>query len=165
MDQDLDLLAAMRDGVEYRIPIKVRKAEIILRPLTIIETNHVASAVQTIFKRLSDEERNRITEHVIIAKETLKLASKIGEKVGLTDYLLDAMTNDEVQHLMKQYVSVCDKVNPALEVMKDEEVIQLIEDLKKNNSEKICLALIDLSFSELVSVCRKLILGDLPTDK
>lgn len=168
MDRDLQLLDQMRAGIDYKIPIRIRKFSFMARPLTIIETNQVAVTVRDAMEKMNDAERNRLSEHTLVAKETLKLASKPdpdSKEIGLTDGLLDRMTNDEVHAMFKQYVAVCDKVNPSLELLSPAEVKQMVDELKKKDQADLVLALIDLSFSDLVSVCQSLIKGDLPTDK
>lgn len=152
----IEQLDAMRLGVDYRLKIKVRGFEIMVRPLAIQESLQVASSVQMELAKLPKDAVNRLTEHFILAKETLKLASTSDVDKNdpkITDYVLSRMTNDEIHFLFKQYVSVCDKVNPALETMSPEEIQILVDELKKNSSkEELDLQLIELSFSQLLSL-------------
>ncbi len=151
----LPQLDAMRMGVEYRLEIKVREFKMSVRPITITETIQVASKVADKLMTLPKTAQNRITEHVLLAKETLMLASTSDVDVNdpkITDFILDRMTPDEIDNLFKQYVAATDKVNPSLEEMSTERVEALVEDIKKNPS-----LLIEHSFLELVNVSRYLL--------
>ena len=148
---------AMRLGTNYRTMLKVRGFEIFVRPLSISETVEVAGAVQNYLASLPLSSRNQLTEHTAVAKETLKKASTSDVGVfdpKVTDYILDRMTNDEVAYLFDQYVAACDKVNPALEMMKPEQLTAIIEELKKNKDLELDLALTELSFLQLISLVR-----------
>jgi hypothetical protein len=65
------------------------------------------------------------------------------------------MTNEELLHLYQQYDAVCDKVNPSLEKIPDEDVTALITEVKKKDT-----ALIDLSLLQLRAICQHYVLLD-----
>jgi hypothetical protein len=164
----LDQLEAMRMGTEYRFPIQIREFRLAARPLTMSETLQIAAEVQEIMSKLPQNAKNALTEHTLLAKETIKLASTSDYGANdpkITDYILDRMTPDEITHLFKQYVTGCDKVNPNLELIPADEIRGLVESIKRPYEEKktaeasqeVGLQLIELSFSQLVSVCRLLI--------
>lgn len=152
----IDQIDAMRMGVNYRLPLKIRGFQMTVRPLAIQETLQVAATVQDELSKLPSNAQNRLSEHFILAKETLKLAST--SDVGkadprITDLILTQMTNDELHYLFKQYVAACDKVNPALEMLTPPDVQTLVDELKKNKDEtELALALTELSFSDLASL-------------
>lgn len=151
----IEQLDAMRRGVDYRLEIKVRGFSMMVRPLTVDEVMQVAATVQEKMTMIPDSAKNALTENVLLAKETLKLASTsdIGTNdPKITDYILGRMTTDELQCLHKQYVGICDKVNPMLEEMAAAELQALIDALKKSP-----LQLTELSFMEMANVCRHLI--------
>lgn len=154
----IEQIDAMRMGVDYHFQIKVRGFNLTVRPLSIQETIQVASNVMERYKATPVTGQNSLTEHIYLAQETLKLASTTmgkGNDPKITDYVMKEMTPDEIQYIFKQYVSGCDKVNPALELMKISEVEALVEDIKKNStgaSVELGLQLIERSFSELVSI-------------
>ena len=153
----IEQLDAMRLGVDYRMEIKVRGFRIMVRPLAISESLQVAALVQDELMKLPKNAQNRLTEHVILAKETMKVASTsdVGKNdPRITDMVMMGMTNDEIHFLFKQYVAACDKVNPALELMKPQEIQELVEDIKKKEGEELVLQLIELSFSQLVSMAQ-----------
>jgi hypothetical protein len=160
----IEQIDAMRLGVDYRMEIKVRGFTMMVRPLAISETLQVASTVQDELNKLPESARNRMTEHFILAKETLKIASTsdVGKNDWrITDLMMSKMTNDELHYLFKQYVAATDKVNPALEVLPPEEVQGIVNELKKNNSEAdLASALTELSFSQLVSLARHYLTKD-----
>lgn len=154
--EKIDQIDAMRMGVNYRLPLKIRGFQMTVRPLAIQETLQVAATVQDELSKLPSNAQNRLSEHFILAKETLKLAST--SDVGrndprITDLILTQMTNDELHYLFKQYVAACDRVNPALEMLTPSDIQTLVDDLKKNKDKTdLELALIELSFSDLVSL-------------
>lgn len=146
---------AMRLGVDYRLELKLREFSVPVRPITISETLEIASRVGAHMARLPEASRNRVTEHVLLAKETLKVASTsdVGKQdMQLTDIILDKMTPDELTFAYKQYVSATDKVNPALEQLSKEEIEDIYELVKKNQSQ-----LIECSFLQLVNLARYLL--------
>lgn len=151
----IEQLDAMRMGVEYRLPIEVRGFKMYVRPLTVMESVKIASDVHAELVKLPQDARNRLTEHWILARETLKLASTSDVDKNdpkITDLILSRMTNDEIHFLFKQYVAACDKVNPALELINTEEIEKLVEDIKKNNPEELAYQLTELSFLQLTSL-------------
>lgn len=155
----LDQLDAMRQGVDYRLEIKCRNFSVSVRPLTMKETVDVATKVNDNILRLPESARTRLMESTLLAKETLKLATKNDidstDEPRLTDYIMDRMTPEELQFIHRQYVQAIDKVNPVMERITKERLDELVEAIKKNES-----ALIDLSFLEMANVCRHLTQGD-----
>ncbi len=154
-------LLAMRAGSSYRIPVKLREFTVHLRPLTIDESNEVEAEVRAQLKALPEDAQHSLKEHTIRAKETLWRSSSSSPGVQdckLTPKVLGLMTNDELQALFKQYISVCDKVNPMLEEMPKERLDAILEHLKKNTPpQEVRSQLIGLSFSDLVSVAGALL--------
>lgn len=152
----IEQIQAMRMGVDYKHVISIRDFKVQVRPLAMTETLVVAQNVSLAFEKLPVEGRTRLAEHLLLAKETLKMASKPDYnstvEPALTDYVMNLMTNDELSYLHKQYVSVMDKVNPALEELPVEEVKTMVEEVKKNP-----LAVIELSFLEVVNMVRFLV--------
>lgn len=140
-------------GVDYRFPLNIRSYRIFVRPISVMETIQVASNVTEALQSQPESARHRLTENLFIARETLKVAStpEVGSKVqpAITDYVLERMTPDEIEYAFKQYVSACDKVNPALEELPEEQLKEIVETLKKNPSQAI-----EQSFLALVNVVR-----------
>jgi len=167
MDQDMQQIEAMRAGVSYRFPIKVRNFELDVRPLALMETVSVAQKVAEAMKGVPESARNRLTEHAFLAKFTLELASTSDVDKNdprITSYVLDRFTNDEIMAVFKQYVSIVDRANPVLDFMSPPEMEGLIDHLKKNrtetSSEEWDSQLIELSFSQLVSLVRFYLTND-----
>lgn len=151
----IEQLDAMRIGTDYRVLVKIRGFEMYVRPLSISETIQVTATAQEKLSMLPVQARNVLTEHTILAKETLKLASTsdVGrDDIRITDLILDRMTNDEVHFLFKQYIAATDKANPALELMKADELTSLVNEVKKNKGEELVSALTGLSLLQLVSL-------------
>lgn len=160
IDSDLKLLSAMRQGVDYTETIRCRGQVLRIRPLSIVETMQVAHEVQSQMSGKDEFSQNALSENVILAKETLRRAttSDVGKTdTPLTDYIMERMTPEELQYLMKQYVAALDKKNPSLELMKPEEVEALVQALKKSPESDLALELTALSFSQLVSLSHTLI--------
>jgi hypothetical protein len=150
----MDILEAMRMGVNARFPVKLRSFEVALRPLTIAETVQIAGEVGEELARKPNITRNAITEHVIFSIKTLALASTSAPNKGdqkLTEYVLQSLTPDELHYLFKEYCAGNDKLNPSLEKLSVEKLNELVAFSKKNPS-----ALIELSFLELVNLCQHL---------
>lgn len=148
----------LRAGVDYRFKVTLRKFSIWLRPLSIYEINMVAATVSERMEQMSTHQRQQLTEHTLVASETLKIAST--SDVGATDYritdaIIERMTAEEINALFKEYVAITDKCNPVLELMPPAVLNSMIEDLKKNPS-----LVTERSFLELASICRTLIQGD-----
>lgn len=157
MRDSVEQIDAMRAGVDYRFPIRIRQFAFEVRPLSILETVQVAQKVAESIRAAPESARNRLTEHTFLAKETLIVASTpdVGvNKPQITDYILDRMTNDELQFAYNQYVGVIDRANPQLELMSSEDLDALIADLKKNPEEGSALVfrLTELSLSQLMSI-------------
>ncbi len=154
----LEILEAMRQGVDYRLQINVRSFNILVRPISIGETLQVAQDVVEAMNRLSPNARTAVVEHTLMAKYTLIRASSSDIGVSdsrITDYVLDRFTPDEIALLFQQYVSACDKVNPSLEVLSQERIEEMVSDLKKSPSEAI-----ERSFLDLVNIVRFLLTKD-----
>lgn len=147
----------LRDGVDYRFKVTIRKFSIMLRPLSIYEVNKVAANVSERMEEMNQYQRNQLTEHTLVAQETLKLASTSDVDVDdptITDLIISKMTAEEVSALFKEYVAITDKCNPVLELLPNDVLKSMIEDIKKNPS-----LVTERSFLELASICRSLIQG------
>lgn len=152
-------LDAMRQGVDYHLEIKCRDYSVSVRPLTMKETVDVATRVNDALLKLPEHARTRLMESNLLAKETLKLATKNDmdskDEPRLTDYVMDRMTPEELQFIHRQYVQAIDMVNPVMEQLSKEEIMAMVDAVKKNGS-----ALTDLSFLQMANVCRFLIQGN-----
>jgi hypothetical protein len=158
----MDSLELMRLGTDARFPVTLRKFEVWLRPLTVAETVKLSSEVADELNNKPHIARNAINEHVLFSIKTLSLASTSAPDKGdpkLTSYVLENLTPDELAYLFKCYCQICDRVNPALEELSVERLNQLVREAKKNPA-----ILIELSFSDVASVCRAL-LASLPEDR
>ena len=153
----IDQISAMRMGVDYSFTIELRKFSLRVRPLAISETVKVVSAVSEALSAVPQNMRTILAENLLIAKETIKLASTsdVGSSdVRITDYVMDRMTPEELQTLFKEYVANCDRVNPSLDLMTPAKLEELISTVKKNarTPEDVALQLTALSLSQLRSL-------------
>lgn len=161
-------LEKMRMGVEYSFPVKLRGFEVILRPLSNSEMMQAKSLVASAMANMKLHERSEVMEHNELAKEFLERASSpFGEFAPkLPKSLLNEFTNDELMYFYREYLAVCDRVNPALEELPQEALMEMVEMVKKNPSQEIRLGLISLSFGQLTSLALYLLInGERPTDK
>jgi hypothetical protein len=155
---DFPQLELMRQGIEYRFPVMCRGYKVLLRPLTTLETIQATSEAAEAFQRLPATQQLSVTASLLSAMHQLEKASskEPGVPGELSLALLQFMHSEEVNHLWKQYVRIIDKVNPSFEEMPVYELEKLVEDLKKNSDPSSIL--IDLSISNLIAVCRKLLI-------
>lgn len=151
---DIEIINAMRLGVDYSFKVAIRSFSLRLRPLSISENIQVIQNAADRMSSIPEALKNRLTENALIAKETIKIAST--SDVGatdsqITDLVMDRMTPDELQTLFKQYVAQCDRVNPSLEKMTRADIDALIETVKKNANDRegLALQLIGLSHLQL----------------
>lgn len=156
-----DQLAAMREGVKYHFPVQIRSWTCVLRPLSIDEMNEVITEVRAQIRTSPEDTQHTLKENTVKAIETLWRASMSGPNrndAKLHKKLLGMMTNDELMTLHKEYIRVCDAVNPMLDKMSAEEMERIIDYLKKKeNEQEVRLALTELSISEVVSILGKLL--------
>ena len=151
----MDILDQMRLGTAARFTVKMRKFEISLRPLTVVEMVSITSEVNDELGRRPEIARNAITEHVIFTIKALEKASTSSPQRNdpkITTAVLESLTPDELAFLFKEYCAGVDRINPSLENISMERVEELVALAKKNTA-----ILIELSFSELASVCRNLL--------
>ena len=151
-DQELN---AMRTGVAWVVPVKLREFTIRLRPLTIIEQAEVDQNVNAYMARLPVEKRVPIIEAGAKARETIKKSSTAnvtaGEQ-GIYDAQLDQMTSDEIRYLYKQYLGHMEHVNPELETMPRERLEEIVSYLKKTPQKDLLSELTELSTVQLANV-------------
>lgn len=149
---DLD---AMREGVEYRFKVKIRKWSAWMRPLALREMEEVAIETNESLEGLPVSQRTPMVEHLKFAKILLEKATTTEPgKVdpSLTEHMLDRMTDDEVDFVYKQYLANKKRCSPDYEKMSDDEISALVEGLKKSPE-----VLIERSFLEILNVCRFLL--------
>lgn len=148
-------IAAMRQGVAHKFPIKVGGFSVNLRPLTIDEQLEVAADVTEAMAKIPAKANNRLTEETFMAKLTLEKASTSSPQKNdpkLTSAVIGQMYADELHFLFKQYALICEKVNPMLEEMSVDAINELVEHLKKND-----LQVTELSSLQLINLVRYLV--------
>lgn len=155
--EDMPQLAAMREGIDFRFPIKLRGFEIHVRPLSIDETMLVYSEVAEALASVPEKMRNRLVEQATLAKKTLVMASTsdVDEKdARITELVLGRFTPDELSHLFKEYTACLERVNPSLDRMAKADLDALVDLVKKNATSPDALAstLTELSFLQLANL-------------
>jgi len=161
-------IEAMRMGVDYSFSISLRGFPVDLRPLSNSETMRAFSSVNTYVRGLPEFQRGQLVEDNAKAREFLKLASsQYGQPLTakITDTVLDEATNDEIMYLYREWLAVCDKVNPNLQEMPVEHVKALVEEVKKNTPKDLASQLTELSFWQMRSILTYLLTNEeSPTD-
>ena len=154
---DFPQLALMRAGIEFRFEISVRQFKVKVRPLSNLEIIECTGNAVADYEKLPETKRTSITLSLLHAMHQLERASSpdIGEPGELSFALLNHMNNEEVNSLWKQYVRVCDKVNPSFDSIESDKVSAIVEDLKKNSDPLSVLT--DLSISSLIAVSLRLV--------
>jgi hypothetical protein len=156
----MDILEAMRFGTQARFPVRIRKFEVALRPLTIAEMVSVTAEAAEDIRKQPENSQTAATEHVIFSVKMLEKASTSSPQKNdpkLTGAVLQCLTPDELAYLFKEYTAGLDKLNPSLEKLSLDKINELVALAKKNPS-----LLIELSFLEVVNVCHALLPTSLP---
>lgn len=163
-------IESMRMGVEYKFEAKIRDFSIFLRPLSCSEMINITDKVTAQVSSLPEHLRNIKKQSFILSKEILKLSST--SDVGKLDYkiddsFLDRCTEQELSHIYENYIKTIDKCDPSLELMKEKDILEIVDNIKKNqNQVHLASTLIELSFAELVSLAAYLLTKkDLLEDK
>lgn len=125
----------MREGVDYKFNIKMRKLTLLVRPLSNKEFCDILSEVKEIMDKAPANLNTRVHEEVELAKRILIKAttSDIDMKdEKLTHFILDRMTTGEIIALYKEYKAWEEEINPDAETINPDKVKQIVADLKKN---------------------------------
>jgi hypothetical protein len=147
--QDLEKL---RLGVQNRCKPKLRGIEFEFRPLTIAEVVEATTEASAAYERALPAQRHSINESHIIAISILSRASYLAKGVpGVTKDTLEMLTPDELGFLFREYNTMTEQCNPALETIPDEQLHLLAEELKKNPSLRT-----ELSSLQLLNLVRYL---------
>jgi hypothetical protein len=152
-------IEAMRMGVNYSFSVRLRDFTCEVRPLANSEITKAYAAVSDALQDVPPHRRNKVTEDTMLAREFLKLASgQFGASHGkITDLVLNNMTNDEIMFVYKEWMAVCDRVNPILEKLPIAKIKELVEEVKKNPPSDLDSQLTELSFGHLVSLAHYLL--------
>lgn len=168
MDIQFDNLDKMRQGTAQRFPITLRGYSGTFRPLSIFETNVVAAEVVAELKQKPISQQNQIMESSLLSIKILEKATT--SDIGKTDPTLTAMelqrlSPKEIEFLYAEYVSACDKLDPRIETLTEEQLTALIADCKKKE-DGLDSALATLSFWQVWNIARYCLTRDeQPTDK
>lgn len=141
--EPIDLLTAMRFGVDYSFTIKVRHLELRVRPLAVVERISIVNDSREQVSKMPPHQQTELAYLSILAMRTLELATTPEPhsqvKPRVTVAVLERMTNDEVQAFYKAYIDGCDRVDPALETLTDAKLGELVKVAKKNDFDWMAL--------------------------
>jgi len=150
----------MRAGVEYRMQVKCRNFLISVRPLTITEQMQATTNAIDKFRQLPEPAKHKLSESIMLAKEVLLLAttSNFGSNdSSLTEEMMSLWTSQELMFVYEQYLAAIERVNPSLEKMKPELLVEIVDELKKKPKTELYSHLTELSFSTLREVAESLL--------
>lgn len=144
----------LRLGVYYGFKIDMKFDTYTLRPLSIAEMNKVYNEVAATLLKTPENRRTKVMEDTLLAKEIIKVATRTyGQDTGgITDGVLDQMTNDQILFMYKEWLSTCERVNPNLETMPVDAIKALVDEVKKKQPDGLESLLTELSFSQLKSI-------------
>lgn len=144
----------MRYGVEYRFPIKCRKFEFLARPLSSLEILQINEEAAAEISKDPDSKTAGSEARIgnLLAILQLECASRpdVGEHPKVHRGFLQFCTAEELNHMFKQYVEITNRVNPDLEEMPADELRELVEMVKKKQSERSMLT--EWSIKQLTAV-------------
>ena len=133
--QPIDLLTAMRFGVDYTFTVKVRNLELKVRPLSVVERIEVVNDTREQVSQMKEHARTELVYLSILAMRTLEMATtpepRSQVKPRITVAVLERMTNDEVTALYQAYIDGCDRVDPSVETLSDTRLGELVNAAKK----------------------------------
>jgi hypothetical protein len=134
----MDILTALRMGVDYRFTIKLRQLELMVRPLSMSERVAMVNDVTQEISTKPKASQNSLTESSLLAIRTLELATtpEPGSKVAptLPAAISQQMTSDELSAMYGAYQAGCDILDPAAEQLTTEKLTLLVDEAKKNLS-------------------------------
>lgn len=152
-------LSLIRQGVDYRFNVRLRGMSLSMRPLSISEEDQITEEVLDELEKLPEHKRTSLRQSALLTIKKLERGQT--SDVGVNDAKMFAaelsrLTPDELGSMMKQYVTGCERLNPALEEMKTEEVQKWVDTLKKNSQDSEMI-LTGSSFYQLVAICQHLL--------
>lgn len=156
IEQQMDLVDAMRMGVEYRFPITVRGVSIMLRPLSVSEHHEIAARVLSELKAKPVEYQTEANQASLTAIYTIERATssdvdKLDNKLHAVQ--LSRLATSELMYLYGEYLKVLDRVDPVHETIPEPELMKYVDEVKKSPGE----ALAGLSFRQIVRVVEFLV--------
>jgi hypothetical protein len=157
--EGLQAIDAMRMGVDYFFTVKVRDFKARLRPLTNGEIVQIYGDVAEQMLKVPPSRRTKMVEDQMMARNFLVHASSPFDNYAptITDPILNAMTPDEMMAVYREWQAHCDRVNPALELMDNDQIKALVEMVKKNPPQDLVFQLTQLSFGQLVNLAHCLL--------
>lgn len=152
--QDKLEMEILRLGVDHSFPVKIGSIQISMRPLSSMEMVSCYGQVEQHLSTLPQSQRTDIARHTYMAREFLKKASSPFDQYipQVTDSHLDKMTNGQIMALYKEWQAITDKVNPDIEKLSEDQLKEIVDDVKKNRPDDLDLQLTELSFGQLKSL-------------
>lgn len=154
-DVKSDVLNAMRAGVTFRFPVRIREFTMQLRPLSMHETLEVHQFVAQEMAAMPPAARTKVMEHSLMAKQTIIMATTSqpgAEDPRMTHLEMKHWLPDEIHAVYKEYLAIVDKVNPSPETMDPKEVAALVDEVKKSPREDLEYLLTAYSFLQLKAI-------------
>jgi hypothetical protein len=147
-------LALIREGINYRFPVTLRKLTLMMRPLSTMEEDRISQTVIDEMKKLPTENQTTLKQSALLSIKKLALAQTTdvySKDIQMNEVELQMLSPGELEYLFKCYIAECDKVNTGIEKFYKEELKLWAEALKKN-TQNLETTLTESSFYQLVAL-------------
>jgi hypothetical protein len=129
-----ELLAALRSGNNQKLELTVGLAVIPCRLVNAIEEAGIIVRAKPKADKINpDGIKRELIESVCIQKDILAAATTINGMPGLPLGFLDLLTNPELEAIYDQYISLCHTINPNIQSLSQDEILQVVDGIKKKS--------------------------------
>ena len=127
-----DLLKKLRAGNNQKLEIGLGQLKVPVRLLNAVEEATLQAQAEQKTKRENPQELEyKVFKAQNVMKGILQAATTINGAPGLPIGFLDALTHVELSELFDQYNTLNHTINPSIESMKQEDIVALVEAVKK----------------------------------
>jgi hypothetical protein len=126
------ILAKMREGYKQDLKIKFGALEIPCRLMSADEESSIIANAKTRVKVINEAQRD-VLESLEVMKAVLECACNVSGTPYLSRAVLDKLTSFEIEKLYDDYTMLCRTVNPTFEALTEDEIVNLVQAVKKKN--------------------------------
>jgi hypothetical protein len=132
-----DLLAALRKGNNQQLEIVIGDFKIPVRLL-----NAQEEAVLIVKAKLEAKKKNpqginqEVFESLESMKATMIAATTVGDSFMPVDFW-NGLTSEEITDIYDRYKTLCKTINPSLETMTQDEILQVVSEVQKKSPTSI----------------------------
>lgn len=128
------LLEALRKGSNQKLEIGLGELKVNCRLISAKEeVNIMVKAKQKALKENPTGLKQEVFEAQQVMRSMISAATTISGAPQLPDAFLDALSSEELSELYDQYISINHTVNPNLQGMSHEEIMGVVQDVKKKS--------------------------------